>query len=248
MQRTCRMLVGRGLAEWPDGGGDGMAVAAAAAAAGCGVGGAYTAAPAAAATATITVEAALPGGGVARTVRDAASKVALRSPGRGGMSPKVPLPRLTPAGRLAWMQTRLGVNPKESIVLALAWGRFKSAGYFVKSRDWIRENVWMSEWDITRCYNMLSRKGYIDENKKTGEMLRVRRAGRVEPYGPMLGVVEDMVYGAREGEYVYGNAYDDAINAAYAETKAALAEAVKRREAAREAGGAKSGGSPAGGR
>lgn len=232
MQRTCRSLVEWGFAEWPDGG-DGTTAAAAT----------TTAAARAPHASRITVEAALPGGGTIRTVRNAASMVAVRGQGRGGRTPTILLPRLTPAGRLAWMRTRLGLRAMETIVLALAWGRFRSAGYFIKSRDMIRENVWMTERGISSAYNILSRAGYIDEGKKTGMILRVRRAGRLEPYGPMLGVIEDMVYGARAGEYVYGDAYDDEINRAYAVTVGALAEREgKKAGAAGDAGGGRAGG------
>ena len=187
----------------------------------------------------------MPGGGTIRTVRDTATMTAIRGKGRHvGLAPRFLMPRLTPAGRLAWMQARLGLQPREAIVLALAWGRFKASGYFVKSHDMIRENVWMTERQISNAYYRLACAGFIDREKRTGMILRVRRARRVEPYGPMLGVIEEMVYGARSGEYVYGDAYDDEINKAYAETKALLAErdGMGTAEAAAAADAAQKGG------
>lgn len=201
MQRTCRMLEQRGLAAWPDDGG------------GLGDG------------TERTVEALLPGGEVVRTVRGAdARRVDLTVAHRRGTSPKVALPRLTPAGRIVWMQTRLGLTSRDVLVLALIWPRFKAANYFVKSNSMVAENVWMADSDITYAFYSLARAGYIAKNAKTGKFLVVRRADEIEPYGPMLEVIEDMVYGARAGEYVYGDTYDDEINSAYAKTVAALGE------------------------
>ena len=208
MQRTCQILEQRGLAVWPDGrdGGGGAAGAAEAAA-------------------ERTIEAVLPGGRVVRTVRTAdARRINPAAPGRSGRPATVTLPRLTPAGRIVWMQLRLGLAPRDAIVLALIWSRFKSAGYFVKSDALVRENVWMTDPDIKCAFASLGRAGYIQSNQRTGRFMAVRRAEKVGPYSPMLGAIEDMVYGARAGEYVYGDAYDDEINRAYADTVAALGE------------------------
>lgn len=208
MQRTCQILEQRGLAVWPDGrdGGGGAAATAEAAA-------------------ERTIEAVLPGGRVVRTVRTAdARRINPAAPGRSGRPATVTLPRLTPAGRIVWMQLRLGLAPRGAIVLALIWSRFKSVGYFVKSDALVRENVWMSDSDIKGAFASLGRAGYIQSNQRTGRFMAVRRAEKVEPYSPMLGAIEDMVYGARAGEYVYGEAYDDEINRAYAETVAVLGE------------------------
>lgn len=208
MQRTCQILEQKGLVEWPDGR-DG------------GVDGGGEAATGAAAERTI--EAVLPGGRVVRTVRTAdARRVNPAAPGRSGRPPTVTVPRLTPAGRIVWLQLRLGLAPRDTIVLALIWSRFKSVGYFIKSDALVRENVWMTDQDIRHAFGSIGRAGYIKRNQRTGRFLTVRRADEIEPYGPMLGVIEDMVYGARAGEYVYGDAYDDEINRAYAKTVEAL--------------------------
>ena len=232
MIRTCKSLVKKGLAEWPedanaDPSQDGRGTIEA-----------PTAAAAGSAATTTTIKAILPGGKVVRTVRVADSARAMPGRGRiGGRPPTIMLPRLTSAGRIAWMQTRLGLLSRETLVLALLWQRFVNAGYFVKSNDMIRENVWMTDRDIAHAFGSLVRKGYLDQNKKTGQIMHIRRARRIEPYGPMLEVIEDMVYGARAGEYVYGDAYDDEINAAYAKTVAALGEGgAGGREAAAAAG------------
>lgn len=208
MQRTCQILEQKGLVEWPDGRDGGVD------------GGGDVGAGAAAER---TIEAVLPGGRVVRTVRTAdARRVNPVAPGRSGRPPTVTVPRLTPAGRIVWLQLRLGLAPRDTIVLALIWSRFKSAGYFVKSVSLIHENVWMSDSDIRHAFGSIGRAGYIKRNQRTGRFLTVRRADEIEAYGPMLGVIEDMVYGARAGEYVYGDAYDDEINRAYAKTVEAL--------------------------
>ena len=224
MQRTCRMLEQRGLAVWPDDCGSGGCAAGAE----CGDigGGGGGAGP------EMTVEALLPGGRIVRTVRGAdARRVDPTVAHRRGTSPKIILPRLTPAGRIVWLQTRLGLTSREVLVLSLIWPRFKAGGYFVKSNSMVAENVWMTDSDITYAFYSLSRAGYIAKNAKTGRFLLVRRADEIEPYGPMLEVIEDMVYGARAGEYVYGDTYDDEINKAYARTVAALGEDAGRRGA-----------------
>lgn len=221
MQRTCRMLEQRGLAVWPDDcGGGGCAAGAECGDVGSGAG------------PEMTVEALLPGGRVVRTVRGAdARRVDLTVAHRRGTSPKIVLPRLTPAGRIVWLQTRLGLTSREVLVLSLIWPRFKAGGYFVKSNSMVAENVWMADSDITYAFYSLSRAGYIAKNARTGRFLVVRRADEIEPYGPMLEVIEDMVYGARAGEYVYGDTYDDEINKAYARTVASLNEDAGRRGA-----------------
>ena len=211
MQRTCKILEKKGLVEWPDGCGD----------AGGGGGGGGAGAGSAA---DRTAEAVLPGGVVVRTVRRGDAKRKPRDDNRLGRPPRVALPRLTPAGRIVWMQTRLGLSPRDALVLAMIWPPFKRAGYFVKSDSMVLENVWMSKSNLQDTYYSLGRAGYIRANQKTGRFLAVHRADTVEPYGPMLEVIEEMVYGARAGEYVYGNTYDDEINRAYAKTVAALGE------------------------
>ena len=219
-QRTCRYLVAKGLAEWPDAAfdGDGDAV-------GYGTGGGTCAAAGAAgapAEMETTVEVILPGGAVHTVKRVGPRHIRPSSP--RGRAPAVMLPRLTPAGRIVWMQTRLGLSSKDTIVLALAWSRFRQAGYFVKSHDLVHDNVWMTDSMIRTAWYNLGRAGYVAGGKNTGQITHIRKARKIEPYGPMLEVIEEMVYGARAGEYVYGDAYDDEINRAYAETVAALGE------------------------
>ena len=236
MIRTCKSLVNRGLAVWPEDAAasdaailDGNGVSGGT---GSGVDGSGRGCGARSGTST-TVEAILPGGKVVRTVRaiDPASNMPRR--GRTGRPPTLMLPSLTPAGRVVWMQNRLGLLSRETLVLALVWQRFVNAGYFVKSIDMVRENVWMKDRDIAHAFGALVRKGYLDQNKKTGQIMHVRRARRIEPYGPMLEVIEGQVYGARAGEYVYGSEYDDEINQAYAKTVAALGESAGPKGAGR---------------
>ena len=215
-QRTCRNLVVKGLAEWPDAAldGDGDAV-------GYGTGGGAGAAGAPAELET-SVEVILPGGAV-RTVKRVGPRH-IRPTTPRGRPPAVMLPRLTPAGRIVWMQTRLGLSSRDTIVLALAWSRFRQAGYFVKSHDLVHDNVWMTDSMIKTAWYNLGRAGYVAGGKNTGQITHIRKPRKIEPYGPMLEVIEEMVYGARAGEYVYANTYDDEINSAYAETVAALGE------------------------
>ena len=218
-QRTCRNLVSRGLAEWPDAALDGDDDAV-----GYGTGGGARAAAGAAGApveAETTVEVILPGGAVHTVKRVGPRHIRPSTP--RGRAPTVMLPRLTPAGRIVWMQTRLGLTSKDTIVLALAWSRFRQAGYYVKSHDLVHDNVWMTDSMIRTAWYNLGRAGYVDGGKNTGQITHIRKARKIEPYGPMLEVIEEMVYGARAGEYVYGNTYDDEINSAYAETVAALA-------------------------
>ena len=206
MQRTCKILEKKGLVEWPDG-------------REVGAGGEE-----AESAADRTVEAVLPGGAVVKTVRRWDAKRKPGSDGKVGRQASVALPRLTASGRIVWMQTRLGLTPKDVIVLSLIWPPFKRSGYFVKSDSMVLENVWMTKNTLMETFYSLGRAGYIRPNQKTGRFLAVHREETVEPFGPMLEVIEDMVYGARAGEYVYGNAYDDEINRAYARTVAALGE------------------------
>ena len=214
MHRTCRLLEKQRLAAWPDDDDDG----------GGGVGGCDGDEGTDAGT---TVEALLPGGGSIVVERDAAAR---RVTGAGqwtGRRPSVRLPRLTAAGRIVWMQVRLGLTPRETIALALLWGRYRQAGYFIKSFDIVRENVWVTDTQVNRAYNALGRKGYIEAGLRLGHLMHVQRADEIEPYGPMLEAIESMVYGARAGEYVYGETYDDEIDRAYAAAVEALGEGEK---------------------
>lgn len=212
MQRTCRVLEKMGLAEWPDG-------------VGGSAGGQGAAAGKAEAAAERTTEAVLPGGTVVRTVRRADGRLPKsETAGKLGRKAGMTLPRLTSAGRVVWMQMRLGLSPRDALVLALIWPRYKAAGYVVKSDTMILDNVWMREEEVKYAFSGLGSAGYIKNNVKTGKFLAICNADKVEPYGPMLSVIEEMVYAARAGEYVYGNTFDDAINEAYAKTVAALGE------------------------
>ena len=212
MQRTCRTLEKMGLAEWPDGAG--------------GAGGVQgVAAGMAEAAAERTAEAILPGGDVVRTLRRADGRRSKsETAGKLGRKAGLVLPRLTPAGRIVWMQLRLDLSPRDALVLALIWPRYKAVGYVVKSDTMVLDNVWMREEEAKYAFSGLGSAGYIKNNVKTGKFLAICNADKVEPYGPMLSVIEEMVYAARAGEYVYGNTYDDAINEAYARTVAALGE------------------------
>ena len=203
LHRTCRLLERQRLVARPDDDDDGRGE----------VGGSGT-----------TAEAALPGGGSIVVERDALERRLAGSGTPAGRVPRVRLPRLTPAGRIVWMQTRLGLTPRETIALALMWGRYKATGYFIKSADLLRENVWITDPQITRAYGALGRKGYIEAGLRLGHLMRVLRADEIEPYGRMLGAIESMVYGARGDEYVYGETYDDEIDRAYAAAIEALGE------------------------
>jgi len=200
LYRTFRMLVAKGLAEWPDGGegGGGGAV-------GCGGG---------------TGEIEMPDGRIVRRARERAGGAK-----EGRQCPeKAVAPRITAAGRVARTMLDLGVTGGELIALAMIWGHQQRLGYFVKSAQMLRDNVWMSDNAIKSAFGGLARKGFVAAGRKNGQFAHVRNAKRIEPHGAMLAVIEDMVYRARAGEYVYGGECDDEIVAATAATAAATAK------------------------
>lgn len=247
MHRTCKYLERKGLVAWPDddgnnGGGSNDGGEGGEGAAGASVEallpgggvlrsvrgmrtayGSETAEMAAAAAATAAAKAAAAHDGGNSGDKGGAGR-RRRKRAICGRPPTKLLPRLTSAGRMVWMMQRLGLKSSEAIVLALMLGREMAAGYFVKSKNLVHENVWLTDNQIHKAFLGLGKKGYVEMHRQNGQVLHVRRARRIEPYAPMLAVIETMVYEARAGEYVYGDTYDEQIDEAYAETVAALKE------------------------
>ena len=146
LYRTFRMLVAKGLAEWPDGGKGGEGGAR-----GCGSGG---------------CEIEMPDGRIIRRARELAGGA-----NGGRRDPeKAVAPRITAAGMVARTMLDLGVTGGELIALAMIWGHQQRLGYFVKSAQMLRDNVWMGDYAIKSAFGGLARKGFVAPAAKTGSL------------------------------------------------------------------------------